>query len=95
LERWFSVPSGAGKRTFIFAIGSEDGFLEPMEETCLVFEGKKDSTDYHDEMNHQHFSEWFQRVLQYIRTKSAIVIDRAPYYTVQNRDTKNLSQQWK
>jgi hypothetical protein len=91
----FKVPSGAGKRTIILAIGSDDGFLEPLEETALVFEGKKGSADYHDEMNWKHFSEWFRKVLEYIPEKSVVVIDRAPYHTVQSPETKNPNSSWR
>ncbi|KAF4531050.1 hypothetical protein B566_EDAN017391 [Ephemera danica] len=89
------VPSGAGRRVIICDIGNEDGFIDPHEETMLVFEGKKDSSDYHSEMNAQHYCEWFSRVLHVIPNKSAVVIDRAPYHTAQNPETRNPSLSWK
>jgi hypothetical protein len=69
--------------------------LEPQDETMLVFEGKKGSADYHNEMNSLHYQEWFKRVLHHIPNKSAIVIDRAPYHTMQDPETRNPNQSWK
>lgn len=88
-------PSGAGKRTIILDIGSEDGFLEPRDEISMCFESKKDSSDYHNEMNGDHYCEWFERVLLHIPNKSVIVIDRAPYHTVQDPSTRNPAMNWK
>ena len=51
-----NVPSGAGKRLIINHIGSENGFLEGVGE---IFVGKKDSADYHHEMNSVHFEDWW------------------------------------
>ena len=53
------VPSGSGKRPIINNIGSSDGFLKDCGE-CFI--GKKDTSDYHHEMNGPHFfEEWFEK----------------------------------
>jgi hypothetical protein len=89
------TPSGAGKHLIILAVDDEDGFLEPQDDKTLVFEGKKGSADYHNEMNAQPFEEWFCRVLQHVPDKSGIVIDRAPYHTMQDPESKNPTLYWK
>ena len=57
--RWkgeLNILSGSGKRLIINHIGSDDGFLQGAGE-CFV--GKKDSADYHQEMNAVHFERWW------------------------------------
>lgn len=88
-------PSGAGRRTIILDIGNEEGFLEPRNEISVCFESKKDSSDYHNEMNGEHFMEWFQQVLLRLPEKSAIVLDQAPYHTMQDPQTRNPTMSWK
>lgn len=87
----FKTPSGAGKRVIILHIGSEDGFLNGGE---LCFVGKKGTSDYHNEMNSDHYQEWFKRILDLIPQKSAIVIDQAPYHTMVDPKTKNPTMKW-
>ena len=50
------TPSGKGKRLILLHVGSNEGFLA--EECKLLFVGRKDSADYHAEMNSEHFEEW-------------------------------------
>ena len=50
------TPSGKGKRLILLHVGSNEGFLS--EECKLLFVGRKDSADYHAEMNSEHFEEW-------------------------------------
>lgn len=88
----FKTPSGAGDRIIILHIGSEDGFLEGGE---LCFVGKKNTGDYHNEMNSSHYQEWFEKILQLLPPKAAIVIDQAPYHTMVDPDTKNPTMSWK
>jgi predicted O-methyltransferase YrrM len=40
-------------------------------------------------MKFKHYEEWFRRILKFIPDKSVIVIDRAPYHTVQDPATRN------
>jgi hypothetical protein len=95
LRGGFIKPSGAGKRTIITHFGNETGFLEPQEETMLVFEGKKDLQDYHTEMNLLHYQEWFGTIVKHLPQKSVVVIDRAPYHTAQDPETKNPTNSWR
>ncbi|XP_062520191.1 uncharacterized protein LOC134195205 [Corticium candelabrum] len=70
-------PSGKGQRLIILHAGSETGWTPNAD---LVFRSKKNSTDYHDEMNSEHFLEWFQKLLVNIQPGSVIVLDNAPYH---------------
>jgi len=45
-------PTGKGKRLIVCHIGSEDGFVHG---GLLCFESKKNTQDYHDEMNGDSF----------------------------------------
>jgi hypothetical protein len=47
-------PTGKGKRLIILHIGSDKGFLTG---GLLCFESKKNSADYHNEMNGDSFKE--------------------------------------
>ena len=50
----------------------------------LVFRSKTNSIDYHDEMNSEHFMEWFtQQLLPNIPNSSVIVLDNATYHNKQ------------
>ncbi|RVE47972.1 hypothetical protein evm_007380 [Chilo suppressalis] len=49
-------PTGKGKRLIISHIGGEEGFLD---DGLLMFEAKKATEDYHDEMNAECLEEWF------------------------------------
>lgn len=72
-------PSGKGKRLIVLHIGSEDGFLSG---GLLCFKSKKNSSDYHDEMNGYTFCEWMEGVLPRLQPKSVIVMDNASYHSV-------------
>lgn len=61
----------------------------------LVFEGKKDPSDYHSEMNAKHFEEYFRRILVRLPQKSVLVVDQAPYHTMQDPVTKNPRMNWR
>lgn len=71
-------PSGKGKRLIITHIGSEDGFVS---NAFHIFESKKNTGDYHDEMNAKSFEEWFQKILPELEENSVIVMDNAPYHS--------------
>lgn len=88
----FKTPSGAGKRIIILHIGSEEGFLNGAE---LCFIGKKNTGDYHNEMNSSHYEEWFEKVLRLLPQRSAVVIDQAPYHTMVDPATKNPNMSWR
>jgi len=86
------TPSGAGQRVIILHIGSENGFLYGGEK-CFI--GKKGSADYYQEMNKQHYEEWFRHILTLLPNKSAIVIDQAPYHTMMTEESKNPNMGWR
>jgi len=69
-------PSGAGKRVIMIGIGSDDGFLPASK--CFI--GKSKTNDYHNEMNGDHFKEWFSEVLDAVPDKSVLVFDQASYH---------------
>ena len=49
-------PSGKGSRLIILHAGCEQGWIDG---AALVFQSKKSTGDYHDEMTSEHFEEWF------------------------------------
>ncbi|XP_050065224.1 uncharacterized protein LOC126554173 [Aphis gossypii] len=72
-------PTGKAKRLIIVHIGSHKGFVDG---GMLFFESKKNSADYHDEMNGDNFHEWFKSILPRLDPNSVIVMDNAPYHSV-------------
>ena len=81
-----NVPCGAGKRLIVNHIGSENGFLEACKE---VFLSKKNTVDYHQEMNSVHFEDWWvNKVLPSLPDNSAVVIDNASYHSRITDETK-------
>jgi len=83
-------PTGKGKRLIVLHIGSDKGFLPG---GLLCFESKKNSADYHDEMNGDNFKEWFESILPRLNPNSIIVMDNAPYHSVQSE--KYPASSWK
>ncbi len=72
-------PLGKGQRLIIVHAGSSLGFVPNAK---LSFVSKK-SSDYHDEMNSQHFEEWLvTKVFPNIPEGSTIVMDNASYHSV-------------
>lgn len=72
-------PSGKGSRLIILHAGTEDGWVNG---AALVFQSKKASGDYHDEMTAQHFEEWFHdSLMPNLQSNSLIVMDNAPYHS--------------
>ena len=50
--------------------------------TTPIFQSKKNTGDYHDEMTGEHFEEWFKdKLLQNIPPNSLIAMDNASYYS--------------
>ena len=77
----FKVPSGKGGRLIVVHAGSKDGWVTGAE---LVFKSKTSSDDYHDEMNSEHYMDWFtNNLLPNVPDNSVIVIDHAPYHDKQ------------
>ena len=78
------APIGKGKRKILHA-GYEGVFLL---ECSLVFVGKTNSADYHDEMNGDHLEEWFEHnLLLNLPAGAAIVVENAPYHTVKAQES--------
>ncbi|CAG2201497.1 unnamed protein product [Mytilus edulis] len=81
------VPSGKGTRLIILDVGSSQQGLIP---GCgLIFESKTNSSDYHDEMNKEHFTEWFRdTLLPKLPPRSVIIMDNAPYHSHLDPDSR-------
>lgn len=71
--------SSKGKRLIVSHIGSQDGFVP---RGLLCFESKKNTQDYHDEMNRDSFRDWLAGVLPRLKENAVIVMDNAPYHSV-------------
>ena len=53
-----------------------------IEGADLVFQSKKATGDYHDEMNSERFEEWFHdQLMLNIQPNTLIVIDNASYHS--------------
>ena len=73
-------PSGKGRRLIILHAGSKNGWTP---NCTLVFRFEKHTGDYHDEMNGEHFLDWFEsKLLQNVPERSVIVLDNASYHNV-------------
>jgi transposase len=72
-------PSGKGKRLIVLHIGSEDGFVPG---GLLCFESKKNSADYHDEINGDTFYEWLESILPRLKKNCVIIMDNASNHSV-------------
>ncbi|XP_051167291.1 uncharacterized protein LOC127285359 [Leptopilina boulardi] len=83
-----SNPTGKGKRLIILHIGSKNGFVP---DALLCFESKKNSSDYHDEMNGDTFKDWFQKILPTLDENCVIVMDNAPYHSMKEEKVPNMS----
>ena len=72
-------PSGKGNRLIILHAGGQDGWIEGAD---LVFQSKKSTGDYHDEMNSERYEEWFHdQLLPNVTPNSLVVIDNASYHS--------------
>ena len=72
-------PSGKGNRLIILHAGGENGWVNSAD---LVFQSKKATGDYHDDMTVAHFEEWFHNsFLPNLQSNSLIVMDNAPYHS--------------
>ena len=71
-------PSGKGGRLIVLHAGTAEGWVDGAE---LVFRAKSSSGDYHNEMNTEHFMEWWKtQLLPNIPSNSIIIIDNASYH---------------
>ena len=77
----WKVPSGKEKRLIVVHAGGVEGWVEGAD---LVFRSKTNSTDYHDEMNSEHYMEWFtKQLLPNVPDNAVIVVDNATYHNKQ------------
>lgn len=91
------APLGKGKRLIICHAGSKKGWISAPP---LVFESKK-TGDYHEEMDHNVFENWFfNTLLPAIPPASTIVMDNASYHSRKkdkaptSSSTKSTMIQW-
>ena len=82
-------PTGKGSRLIILHAGGENGWIEGAD---LVFQSKKSTGDYHDEMNSERYEEWFHdQLLPNVQPNSLIVIDNASYHSRRIEKVPNTS----
>jgi hypothetical protein len=85
--------SGKGSRLIILHAGSRKGWVVGAE---LVFQSRKSTGDYHDEMTGEHFEEWFNDTLiPKLEPNTLIVMDNASYHSrrLQKIPTKSSTKQ--
>lgn len=69
--------------------GSENGFVP---NASLIFKAGQASGDYHGQMNKENFCKWLEeKLLPNIPPNSVIVLDNAPYHSVQENKTPTKS----
>lgn len=86
-------PTGKDKRLIVLHAGSKAGWVEGCQH---VFVGRGNSADYHDEMNGQHCEEWWHdKLLPGLPDGSIIVMDNAPYHSVQTEQSRAPLTSWK
>ena len=69
------------QRLIVIHAGRVEGWVPG---TDLVFRSTANSTDYHEEMNSEHFIKWFiQQLLPNNPPTSVIVLDNASYHNKQ------------
>ena len=75
------VPIGKWERYVIVHAGTKDGFIPNAKD---VRKGKNSCSDYHTDMTREKFGKWVNyNPLPNLPTNSIIVLDNAPYHTVQ------------
>ena len=89
-----NIPAGKGERFIVLDAGSANqGFIPNVG---LLFKSKTNSSDYHDEMNSDHFLEWFEKTLiPNLNPRSVIVMDNAPYHNILTKETKPVTNAMK
>lgn len=71
-----------GKRYIVLHAGGEDGFIDGLS---LVFASGSKDGDYHGEMNSINFMNWWFKLLDRLYEPTVIVMDNAPYHSVQEK----------
>lgn len=79
----------AGTRWIIVNAGGEMGFISNAE---LIFKSQSKSGDYHDDMNRTNFMKWLsEKLIPNLPPNSLVVMDNAPYHTVQVNKAPTMS----
>lgn len=87
------MPSGKGGRIIVAHVGSRKPGL--VDGSAWVFVGKKNSADFHAEMNSTSWLRWLEEnVMEKIRG-GVLVIDWAPYHLVQNEATRPVGSKFR
>jgi transposase len=73
------VPEGKGERLIICHAGTASGFVP----NCLLAFKSKKTNEYHEEMNFEKFRDWFIGLLDNLQEPTVIIMDNAPYHSVQ------------
>lgn len=82
------TPTGKGQRLIVLDAGCRDVGLIPSVGEAFV--AKCDTGDYHSEMNHKHFFDWWKNtLLPVLPGPSTIVIDNASYHSIMTEDSKS------
>ncbi|XP_050293624.1 uncharacterized protein LOC126734134 [Anthonomus grandis grandis] len=87
----FGVPSNISSTGHLIVVhaGSNNGFLE---NASLVFKAGQTSGDYHGQMNQTNFTQWLtEKLPPNTPANSIIVLDNAPYHSVQKDKTPTKS----
>lgn len=78
-ESTTKVPEGKGQRLIITHAGTSSGFVP----NCLLAFKSVKTTEYHEEMDFTKFKEWFLTLLNNLSEPHFILMDNAPYHSVQ------------
>lgn len=84
------VPEGKGERLIICHAGTCNGFVQ---NSLLAFKSKK-TGKYHEDMNAEVFTEWFQNMLNNLEEPSIIIMDNASYHSVSISNNKSELIEW-
>jgi len=72
----------SGNRYIVLHAGGSNGFIPGMS---LVFKSGSTDGDYHGEINSTNFMKWWRKLLRKSKRPTVIIMDYAPYHSVQVR----------
>lgn len=81
------VPESKGQRLIICHAGTSSGFVP----NCLLAFKSVKTTEYHEEMNFEKFKDWFINLLNNLNEPHVILMDNAPYHSVQKNKPPTMS----
>jgi len=83
------VNSSTGQRAIVVHAGDAMGFVEGAE---LIYDSRSKSQDFHDDMNSTNYRRWLEeKLIPNLPAGSIVVIDNAPYHTVQENKSPTTS----